>query len=407
MQVTSAQAQLRPAHSGNFASADSAATVYSNPAGMSRLDRPELVIDTLVVFSKSKFKVSNATTTAGGDGDTNNNFIAIPSLYFATPAFHERIRVGMSLNVPTGFGSNYGNSWAGRYVATKSSLIYIAINGAASLQVTDWLALGAGLQVLYTESTSESKINNFAESLPDGKVKYEASGVGIGGVVSALVEIDELIDFEELIGRAMPMRVGLTYRPKTETDIDGVPELDGIGPLLSAALVAKGLIAKKIELKTTSPQMVGFGLYVEPIERLSVTFDFAWIDMEQFGSVEITIDDLSTHVQSDYRDTFATTISLGWALSPNVDVLAGFAYVSSAIADSKRSLSLPIDRLYVVGVGAKYRPRDWFELYTGFNYYDTGDSSVDTEPTGRSGRIVGKSSPHFAVAIDLGMTFRF
>jgi long-subunit fatty acid transport protein len=45
-----ADAQLRPANSGNFAAADSAATVYSNPAGMSRLDRSELVLDTTLAF---------------------------------------------------------------------------------------------------------------------------------------------------------------------------------------------------------------------------------------------------------------------------------------------------------------------------------------------------------------------
>ncbi len=42
-----------------------------------------------------------------------------------------------------------------------------------------------------------------------------------------------------------------------------------------------------------------------------------------------------------------------------------------------------------------------------FNEYDTGDSHVDTEPTNRSGRIVGKSSPHYALGFNLGMTFRF
>ena len=402
-----AEAQLRPAHAGGSAAADSAATAYSNPAGMSLLDRPELVLDTLLVNSRSKFKVSNGTTATGGDADSNNNFFAIPSLYFVTPALHERLRFGLSLNVPSGFGSDYGNDWAGRYVATESSLVYIALNGSMSVRVNDWLSLGGGLQILYTESTSKAKINNLLEGLPDGEVEYEASGVGIGGVVSALVEVDQLIDFEELIGRDMPFRVGLTYRPKTETDIDGVPEPKGVGPLLGAALIANGLVAKKVEIETTSPQRVSFGIYAEPIERLSVTFDFLWVDMEQFGSVNVSVSNLSTTTKSDYRDMFATSVSLGWELTEEVELLVGAGYLSSPIADSKRSLSFPLDRIYVVGVGAKYRPRDWFEFFGAFNYYDTGDSRVDTEPTNRSGRIIGESSPHFAVALDLGMTFRF
>jgi long-chain fatty acid transport protein len=59
-------AQLRPANSGNFASADSAATTYSNPAGLTRLDRPEVVLGSLFAYSRSKFEVASGTTISGG-----------------------------------------------------------------------------------------------------------------------------------------------------------------------------------------------------------------------------------------------------------------------------------------------------------------------------------------------------
>jgi long-chain fatty acid transport protein len=405
--VHPAAAQLRPANSGNFATADSAATAYANPAGMTRLDRREIVVDTIAGYSRSQFKTSAATTPAGPNGDQEEDFIAIPSVYFVTPVLDERFRFGLSLNVPTGFGSDYGEDWAGRYIITESSLVYLAVNASASVRVTDWFSLGAGLEVLYTESNTKAKINNSLEGLPDGDVRFDASGVGLGGVVSALFEIDELFDFEPLVGHEMPLRVGLIYRPKTETEIDGVPEMSGLGPLLGAALAANGLLAQKVEIDTNSPQMVGLGLYIEPIERLSFAFDFLWIDMEQFGSVDISISEFSISTQSDYRDTYATTFSVGYAITPEIDLLAGFSYVSAAIADADRSLSLPIDRVYVMGVGAKYRPRDWFELFLAVNYYDTGDSRVDTQPTDRSGRIVGEFDDHFFVGVDMGVTYRF
>lgn len=403
----SAQAQLRPANTGNFASADSAVTAYSNPAGMTRLDRAEFVSDTILAYSRSQFKVGNQTTTGGGNADTHSNYVAIPSLYFATPALHDRVRLGFSLNVPSGFGSDYGNDWAGRYIATESSLVYFAANATVALKVTDWLSLGTGVQVLYTESTSKARINNLPEGLPDGNVKYEASGIGIGGVFAALLEIDQMIDFEERIGHPMPMRLGLTYRPKTTTNIDGVPEFNGLGPVLAAALAANDLFNKRIDVETTSPQMVGLGFYIEPIERLSISADFMWIDMDQFGSVHVSVDETSATTTSNYVDTYATGISFGWDLTETLEILIGYGYVSPAISNDNRSLSLAIDRIHAVGVGTKYRPRDWFEIFTGFNYYDTGESRVDSQPTTRSGRVKGKSDPHYAIAIDIAMTFRF
>jgi long-chain fatty acid transport protein len=405
--ATTAGAQLRPAHTGSLATADSAATVYANPAGMSRLDRPEFLFNTVIAYSKSQFEVDDRTTTDGGDADENDSFVLIPSVYYATPAFHDRIRIGFALNVPSGIGSDYGDEWAGRYVATESSLVYIAMNGAASLRVTDWLSLGAGIELLYTQTTSKSKINNLGESIPDGSAEYEASGIGVGGVVSTLIEFDRLLDFESLLGRDLPLRFGFSYRPKTETDVDGVPELEGVGPLLGAALLSNGLLAQRVELGTTSPQRVQVGLYVEPIERLSLTVDFAWIDMKQFGSVDISISDVSTNVDGDYKDMFMTGFSVGWEVDERLQLLAGFSYVSSPISDSKRSLSFPLDRMYIVGAGAKYQFRDWIELYGALNYYDTGESRIDTEPSPRSGRIAGEFSPHFAIAANLGVTFLF
>jgi long-chain fatty acid transport protein len=129
--------------------------------------------------------------------------------------------------------------------------------------------------------------------------------------------------------------------------------------------------------------------------------------MEEFGSVDVSVSDISTTVEADYQDTFFTGVGVGWALGDRIDLLAGFGYLSPPISDSNRSLSLPFDRIWVVGVGAKIRPRDWLELYGAFNYYDTGDSRVDTEPSPRSGRVVGEFEDHYAIALDLGVSFFF
>ena len=82
-----AEAQLRPALAGNHASAESAATVYFNPAGITRLEGRELVVSSILAYSRSQFDVSSATTTAGGDSDLQENFVGVPSLYFATPVY--------------------------------------------------------------------------------------------------------------------------------------------------------------------------------------------------------------------------------------------------------------------------------------------------------------------------------
>ncbi|MGH0037582.1 MAG: OmpP1/FadL family transporter [Myxococcota bacterium] len=390
-----AAAQLRPAHTGGAATADSAATVYSNPAGMARLERPDLVMQMVLAYSESQFEVSEGTTTDGGDSDTNENVIVVPSIYFASPALHERLRLGLSLNVPSGIGSDYGDEWAGRYITTESSLVFVALNAAASIRLFDFLSIGGSVEFLYTESKTRSKVNNRGEDLPDGRVELETDGVGVGGSVSALFELGDR------------HRLGVVYRPKTETDVDGVPEFDGLGPALTAALAAGGLFNQRVEIGMNSPQRVQVGLYSEPIDRLSLTLDSMWIDMKDFGNVDVSVGNSSTSVDGEYQDMWTIGASAGWRFTDDLEALVGFHYISPAISDSNRTLSLPFDRIYVVGAGLRYAWTKWMEISTSVNYYDTGDSRVDTEPNARAGRVVGEFDPSYAVAIDLGVQFRF
>jgi len=60
--------------------------------------------------------------------------------------------------------------------------------------------------------------------------------------------------------------------------------------------------------------------------------------MERFGSVDVSISEFSISTQSADRDTDATTFSVGYALTPEIDLLAGFSYGSAAVADADRSL---------------------------------------------------------------------
>jgi long-chain fatty acid transport protein len=392
--ATPAQAQLRPAMAGNFATAENAATAYFNPAGMTRLDRREFAFDTTFAYTESQFEVNSDTTMPGGDSDKDRGLVMVPSMYFATPAFHERIRIGGSLNVPSGIGASYGHGWSGRYISTESSLFYVAINGGAAVRVTDWLSLGGSLEILYTSSESKSKINN-GPNRPDGEVKLELSGIGVGGSVALLVTPNEWIRF------------GLVYRPKTETDVDGVPEIKGAGPVLTGKLAAAGLFNQKVTVDMNSPQRVSAGVAIEPLDRLSIAADFSWIDMGQFSSVDVSISDFSTSVDGKWKDTYLIGVSIGWDFTDRLQGLVGFSHLTEPVSDSNRNFSLPVDRIYIVGAGARYLYEDWIELSGAVNYFDLGDARVDSQPGNPSSRVAGKFSPNYAIGFNVGIRLLF
>jgi long-chain fatty acid transport protein len=109
---TSVQAK-RPGFSGLTALADSPDTAFWNPAGMTRL--PEsLELQLVTAYSTSDFEV-NESTHSGGDPDKLDAINFIPGLYYINP-LNDKWVYGLSVNVPSGFGSNYGGNWSGRYL---------------------------------------------------------------------------------------------------------------------------------------------------------------------------------------------------------------------------------------------------------------------------------------------------
>jgi long-chain fatty acid transport protein len=126
--LTVAQADIGPAGSGLTARASNASTVFWSPAGMTRLDQPELMIGATLGVTESKFEVDESNRS-GGDADNDTTLLAIPSFYYVHP-INNRWRVGASLTVPSGFGNEYGKSWSGRYLAEESNLAFVALSGS-------------------------------------------------------------------------------------------------------------------------------------------------------------------------------------------------------------------------------------------------------------------------------------
>ena len=134
--ASASQADVGPALSGITARASDASTVFWSPAGITRIDRPELVVDTALVAMESHFSVEESNVTPVYDADYDSSFLLVPGLYYAHP-LNERWTAGVSLNAPAGFGNEYGKSWSGRYLAEKSELAFLALTGTLGYQLTD------------------------------------------------------------------------------------------------------------------------------------------------------------------------------------------------------------------------------------------------------------------------------
>src|SRR3990172_5351771 len=134
------------AAAGWAARAQDAATAFTNPAGMTKLERSQLLVGTQLIFPSIHFNVKSGTDGfLGPSGETGNAGIITPRLSgFYVHKLSDKWRLGVSMVSYFGLGIDYGDAWAGRYYLQKALLLTAALVPAAAYKVNDWLSVGAG-----------------------------------------------------------------------------------------------------------------------------------------------------------------------------------------------------------------------------------------------------------------------
>ncbi len=381
-----------PALSGLVAEANDAESVFTAPAGMSRLEGTHMTAQGMAVASFTSFEVDESRTTIDG-GDPDNGFdpILIPSFYYVRQ-LNDRWHAGASLTVPTGFGSDYGSRWAGRYETVDFSLVYIALSPALSYRVNDKLSLGGAVNINYTSSVSEQKIPQ-PLSGTDGKLKSDLDGIGVSLTLSALYEFND------------STRAGITWTSDADADLEGDVKLRKLGPVLDPIFTGLGLKDIDTKVKNTLPQRVLAGVYHQFDSGSYFTLDGMWMKFSDFSitNLELNGEDVNISTPEIYDDLWAVTAGYGWPVDSRTTYKLGAMYLSQGVDDEDRTFAIRIDAMWAVGVGVSYELTDDRVVDLNLSLLDTGESPVDVESL--NGRVAGKSEDHYAALVEL--TYHF
>jgi long-chain fatty acid transport protein len=383
-----------PALSGRAASADSAETVFDNPAGMTRLGESAAAVQVMLAQSFGKFEVDeSSTTSAGGDPDNDNSPVIIPFGYYVRQ-LSERWHAGISLTVPSGFGADYGDDWAGRYYSDYYSLVYVSLSPAVAYRFDKHLSLGAALGINYTSSESKVAFNNLAPGFPDGRIEAEVDGVGFSITLSMLYEIDAR------------RRIGVAYTSESKSELEGDVKFRNLGPVLQATLAPSGALETDVEIDNTLPQRIVAGYYHELESGSYYTLDAFWMEFSKFGTTNVALNgtDLSYDDEGTYNNVRGLALGAGFPRG-NCIWKVGLFYLSQPVDDDKRTLALALDRIWVIGGGVSFPLQDSRRMDINVNLIDTGEASVDTGQNAVRGRVVGKTENPYVLMIDTSYHF--
>jgi long-chain fatty acid transport protein len=360
-----------------------ASTAAANPAGMTLLDRTQLLSASGALLPSTNFDEAPQTTTTGGGGGNAGVFFPIGAFFYVYK-LSERFRLGVAVDSDFAGNFNYGKTWTGRYYVTREPLITGKVNPSLSYEVNDWLSVGAGFSFSVGRLLFQSKVNNNLFKFmhrPDGGLAIESWDEAFGGNVGILLR------------PIAKLRVGLTYQSPVDYKFGFRPHLTGLGPLLSRLRSRIG--GTKVNIPIEVPQQVMLSGLYDVTPNWSLMGNVGWQNWSAFGEFPIGISALKQRtVEANLHFSDTCQIAIGQQLRFGEKWLwsAGFAYDSSPVSRVNRVPSLPIDRQLRYGAGIQYRINRDVTAGLAWEFMDAGPAPYSA----RRGPLAGTQQGHFS-----------
>jgi long-chain fatty acid transport protein len=385
------------AAAGWSARAQDASTAFTNPAGMTRLEKSQMLAGVQPLYVNAKFD-TDSSTFGGGDGGNAGGWVPAAGLYYVHDVTQEW-KLGLAAASYFGLGLDYNDDWAGRYYVTKAELLTFGVSPTVAYQVNNWLSIGAGPTIVYGSLEQKAAINNaVAEGVPfrDGSVEAEDDDFGFGGIFGVLVEPRE------------DTRFGVTYLTEVELEFKDAVTLKNLGPTLSGLLA--GVRGTRVDLELTIPQMLMVSGYHELTPNLAIMANLGWQEWSEFGETQVTVrteDPTRLTQDRNFKDTWHVALGGQYRFLEKWLWSVGFAYDSSPVNKKDRTPDLPLDRQIRYATGLQY---DWGENITlgaAYEYLDAGKAKIDQQGGALQGDLKGDYKSNEIHFINLNLIWRF
>lgn len=386
------------AFAGGAAAAEDASTLWSNPAGMSRLASPEVSLAVHFITPSFKFHDDGSVPAAfqplGGTGGDAGSLNVVPNLYVAVP-IDRQWSVGVGINAPFGLVTEYDDNWIGRFQAVKSDIRTINVNPSVSWRVNDTFAVGAGVSWQRIDAELTSRVN-YSIALAQAAGQAAAGGLIPASLVPTIVELTPGLESKAkvegddsawgwnvgFLWDVTPQtRIGGQYRSSIKYNVAANVSFDNPGlPAVPAAVapvvgllasgvnsaLANGGVTAAVEL----PDLANLSLFHRLNERWDLMADLQYTRWSVFKELRFvrTTGMLLANTPENFDDAWRFSVGATYHWSDAWSFRGGLAWDQTPVTDADRTPRLPDgDRIWIA-VGAQYKFNRNLALDGGFAY---------------------------------------
>jgi len=372
LQLMPSSSNFGTAGAGHAAEGAGAGSAWANPATMSLVEGNQIGFGTVIADTDIQFQAEDPTANSGGDSGA---LVAIPSFSYVH-SVNDDFKLGFSVVVPFGSEIDYGTGWAGSNAVTSASVETIQAQPVFSYRVNENLSLGGGFNINYTTAKQDLAPEGSA-TIPlvgdldiNSDISLEADDFAYGWTAGALWEFNP------------EHRVGVVYRSKVESDLEGDASANidytltpGRGDPSSGTLVNTTM---GTSLNWKNPGSVVVSGYHRTSEKTALLWDLGRTFYSDFETTSIELDGLpvSLDLERNWQDANRYAIGGHYYLNDKLTLQAGFSLDESPVETQYRTADLPLDDIKRYTVGAVYDMNEDISLAASVEYADLGDATV-------------------------------
>jgi long-chain fatty acid transport protein len=383
-------------YAGAAAHATDGSTVWSNPAGMMKLDRDQLVVVGHIISPSASFTNNGSMLASGapltGPDDDGGSLAFVPNLYWVK-TINDSTRFGLGVNSPFGLATEYDNNWVGRYHGVLSDLKTVNINPSLAYRINDRFSIGGGLDIMLGTIELSSAIDFgsvcVAElgaafcNIPAGANPQTVDGFAdLSG--DNLDNISTGFNLGITFEATNHTTVGLTYRSEIEMKVTGdadftIPSNPTIQTLvaLSGAFVDTGL-------KSTVDLPASLSLSAShQVSKFTILADISWTGWSSFQELRIVYDNPAqpdTVTTEEWVDTLRFALGFDYQYSDALILRTGVAFDETPVPSAeRRTVRLPGNDRTWLSFGLTYLISKNMTMDVGYSHLFVDDAPINNQ----------------------------
>lgn len=336
------------AGAGTAARAQDASTVFSNPAGMTRLDGKQLTLGAQVLYGDLPYELDHRYLE--GPGNVVGWLPAASSFY--SHSISDDFKVGLALYGNFGLSLGFDDNWAGRNLVTETTMMGLTLQPTLAYRINKMWSVGAGLGInLGVFSMTRDKLLTGEEVTPDDTDWAPNTKLGV---------MFEPCQFA---------RLGLTYTSKVDYEFD----VDASGNLPVSGMPW----TLPIDASVDAPQQAMFSTVLVLNAKWSLLGNIGWQDWSSFSDLSVNVGPATRSSSLELQDTWHGALGTQYQMTATTRLNFGVAYDTSMYENQDNtSLTMPAGAAWRFGIGAQQQLNEKSSVGVAFEYLMSEDTTV-------------------------------